>query len=73
MFSKGCQVIRKFELLFIFFLVLAAGPGDTVAQDNSAELSRAHQLLDRGKPDEGIALLKEISRREPNRREWRTS
>ena len=56
------------NLLFIFFLVLAAGAGDTVAQDNSAELSRAHQLLDRGKPDEGIASLKEISRREPNRK-----
>jgi tetratricopeptide (TPR) repeat protein len=59
-------MIRWFEfLVLIVLLLLQSKEGIAAAQDNSADLGRARQLLDQGKTDEGMALLKEISLREP--------
>ena len=38
---------------------------NTSPQDNSADLARARQLLDQGKTDDALALLTQISLREP--------
>jgi tetratricopeptide (TPR) repeat protein len=59
-------MIGKSELLLLAFLLLLQGNGAiAAAQDNSADLARARHLLDQGKTEEGMALLKEISLREP--------
>ena len=59
-------MIGKFTfLLFVLFLLLRGSGTATAAQDNSADLSHARNLLDQGKTDEGMALLKEISLRDP--------
>jgi tetratricopeptide (TPR) repeat protein len=59
-------MIGKSELLLLAFLLLLQGNGAiAAAQDNSADLGRARHLLDQGKTEEGMALLKEISLREP--------
>src|SRR5260370_17427016 len=59
-------MIGKSELLLLAFLLLMQGNGAiAAAQDNSADLGRARHLLDQGKTGEGMALLKEISLREP--------
>ena len=56
----------KSELLLLAFLLLLQGNrAIPAAQDNSTDLGRARHLLDQGKTKEGMALLKEISLREP--------
>ena len=57
-------MIAKFHL-FLILLLLQGRPAAFAAQDSSADLSRAHTLLEQGKTEEGMALLKEISLREP--------
>jgi len=59
-------MMHHFEFFFIAFFLLGQGVGTVApAQDNAADLGRARQLLDQGKTDEGMALLKEISSHEP--------
>jgi len=59
-------MIVELTSLFLGVLLLSQGSGTSAAaQDNSADLSRARHLLDQGKTDEGMTLLKEISLREP--------
>lgn len=58
-------MIAKFQLFLALLLLLQGSPAATTTQDNSADLTRARNLLEQGKTDEGMALLKEISLREP--------
>lgn len=58
-------MIVKFQLFLSLLLLLQGSPAVPAAQDKSADLTRARNLLEQGKTDEGMALLKEISLREP--------
>lgn len=55
----------KTRFVIVTLLLFAAAMSAPAAQDNSADLSRAHSLLEQGKTDEGMTLLREISLREP--------
>jgi len=59
------MVVELTSILLAALLLLQANGATASAQDNSADLSRARQLLDQGKTDEGMTLLKELSLREP--------
>ena len=69
------QLIRLVILFFATTCLLAAPHGDfacrssaqdkPAGQSNSADLARARQLLDQGKTDDALALLTQISLREP--------
>lgn len=57
---------RKFNLLLAFFLWLLLSTAAAEPQVNNVDLARARDLLDHGKIDDGITLLKDISASQPN-------
>src|SRR6266568_1115782 len=59
-------MIGKYEFYRGIFLLLMLGLGVAGAQETKPDLAQARRLLDQGKIDEGIALLKELSARQPD-------
>ena len=57
---------RRTLFAHILLALLFCLPTPAANQDDSAVLAHARQLLDQGKTDEGIALLKELSARQPD-------
>jgi tetratricopeptide (TPR) repeat protein len=61
-----CETSRLLTLAML--LLSMNGLSVVTAQDKSPDLTRAQQLLDTGKTDEALTLLKQISLRDPNRK-----
>ena len=58
-------MIGKFELALVVLILLLGNGPEATAQDSATDLTRARGLVEQGKIDDGIALLKEIAARAP--------
>jgi tetratricopeptide (TPR) repeat protein len=62
-------MIARYEFYFGLFVLLMLGTSvGAMGQETKPDLAQARRLLDQGKIDEGLALLREISASQPNRK-----